>query len=264
MRMRVALLGCLGIFITSTLRADLVVGSSGAGWQTWQATSPTNSDSGPGSNEFWDNQSWDGRRCNIGYWLTGAATGCSNSVYNGGLPASEAPGQIEFWGQSRSTNDSSFYFTSEGSHSATLRIEVAGNRNYNAFGWYDLGSPSTLHELFDGGDSPTAISANFSPVGNYGFYFTDKSGNTYRTSQKKDSKQEQRFALFRESPHTKGNEADVFWLGLEDLPLANSDRDYNDLVVRVSAVPEPAAFVVLGVGLLGIYMKRRRKVLPVA
>ncbi len=240
------------LFLSSAVWADTVVGSADAEWQTWQSSSPSNN-----GGEFWDNRSWDGRSCNIGYWLTGAATGCSNSLASSGLPLGQAPGELAFWGRTRGTNDSSYYFSSSNADRvATLRIEVAGNRNYNSFGWYSLSAPSTLNQLFAGANGPVLDSAAFTPTGNFGYYFTDRDGNTYRTS----GSSHQRFALFRETPGgTSGTEADTYWLGLEDLPLSASDRDYNDLVVRISEVPEPAAYLVLGLGLGIIYLNTRRR-----
>ncbi len=54
------------------------------------------------------------------------------------------------------------------------------------------------------------------------------------------------------------------YAGFSDMPaiLANGapgDHDYEDLVVRISAVPEPASMALLGLGLLAMAGRRRRK-----
>jgi hypothetical protein len=111
------------------------------------------------------------------------------------------------------------------------------------------------HEIFKGADSPEA-SATFIPEENYGFYLISKVGKIFYTEAGKwgtDDPNFQHFAVFKEN-------SNVYWIGIEDL-LCGGDKDYNDMVVKIAPVPEPATMLLLGSGLLGLagYARRRFK-----
>jgi hypothetical protein len=224
------------LFLASAF-ADTISGSGSAGYQVFGSTS----ESGP---QFWANTSWDvGGQKNVGYYLTSTGGGA------GVIP--DFPGAIPYWGIGTGF-DSNFYFHKTGSSGSNvvLKVEVSDYANDNVFGYY-LHSDGVLHPLFTGGQSPPAT--NFlAPAGDYGFYLINKTGNIWKTEGTG-----KHFAVFQQSS-TPG--AEIYWIGIEDLPWSNTDKDYNDMIVKVSAVPVPEPSTTLFlvptvIGLLGLSWK---------
>jgi len=245
----VGIVGSLATLVVaaSTATADSLQGTSGYGWQSW-TTAVLNQNRSP----YWDSGSWDGSQKNIGYCLT-ASGGCSQ------LGASP-PGTIPYWGAASGVADPNMFFQASGSSNAAVQLTIAGNAGTNRFGWFETNAAGTLigarHELFDGATNGT--NATFSPTSYFGYYLTDGKSNTtwYSLSTGNPSGQttQQHFAIFAPTGSS------TFWIGMEDLPLSASDKDYNDLVIKVSAVavPEPATILLVGSGIAGLLASARR------
>ncbi len=205
---------------------------------TWKSWTSAGNDGG----EYWDNRSSDGNGyANIGYYLTKTGDYVSRADY-------EHPGNIKYLANIDGTAVSSWGLTYASAEKLSLKFEWAGYAGVNEFGWFAMGNKSALHTIFAGADSAGASYTLTMPVGTaYGFYFKSN-GNTWYTDGNGDH-----FALFQADSGT-------YWLGMEDLPLAASDKDYNDMIVKISSspVPEPGTILLLGFGLIGAAGIRRK------
>ncbi|MDJ1174581.1 DUF4114 domain-containing protein [Roseofilum capinflatum] len=192
-----------------------------------------------------------------------------------------------------------FTNTATGNSTGSFMFEIAGFENHNQFGIYNKagdmielfggvndegdstyvtflgdGSVSRVTQQFGPGASdPTPVFDMFADFGNeFGFYLTNKKGETFYTQKSKNGGDEQA-VVYRGDNETvmelSGKAPGVFTdnefiIAFEDLVLGNSDSDYNDLVVMMESiepadVPEPS--MLLGLGVLGasFWSVRRRR-----
>jgi hypothetical protein len=258
---------------------------------------PLNFQTTTGSNTapFWNNNSLDGLLMNAGYFLTGsnATLGATDYLGTGGQFGNylstgsaglDAPSNFSFL-QSALTADYQLLYSNAGANmTSTYGTSI---------GLYNVADPSQKIVLYDHGTlyNPASGSGgvynnNFSamPVNgtltfaNYGFYATTCGYNTNHTiycdthysNDALDITSEsshQHFALFQnaQDPYS-------YFVGWEDIRgVSNSTEgtgDYNDVIFSfkttqnpniIVVTPEPATFSILGLGLLGMGLLRRKR-----
>ncbi len=263
--------------------------------QTWQSIgTPTNANSGA----YWNNVSDDNvgaAVCSVGGILTNTPALSAGSCSNQGpvfLPLNPAPLTTAnvFLGGAGGTNPGAFRFAA-GTYNIRSLGRVAGDLSTSWGVILDNGTVFTAAQLAGGNtvlSGPFAIWITQSlPAAGAGTIYTSTQSTGAVAIGSRTASANQQFAVFTNGTgvgnlgaittdafgaiiNSTGSGARYF-VGMEDnvnggrgFGVAGagrvSDRDYNDILISIQAVPEPATVALMGFGLLALagYAKRRK------
>jgi len=270
--------------------ADSLAGSGT--WQSgWSSSTLAVDGSSPNlGTPYWNNNSGDGPKANVGWCLAGGGS-CT-------MPAG-TPGTLPYFGNG-SGSAALMYFNSTGSSvTATLQTVLTTQTNvangYDVFGYYvatgdgAAGAGVTLKPLFSSLTDTAGMTATLTGLTageNYGFYIEnikgvgspyetdylymmDSGANTANGSMPADGLQH--FAAFQGSNGSyflgdvDGDACQNAFTPNNSPCVPSSQFDYNNLIVELtpgsgSNTPEPASLALIGGGLvmLGTMIRRRR------
>lgn len=275
------------ILIPAAGWADIIT-SPGAGFVSVPVTFA--STTGSGAAPFWNNNSLDGMNLNAGDFLGGvnpslgltdylSSSGGFGSYLSTGASGLDAPGNFSFLQTALSVNVTLLYTN------AAANIGPHGTE----IGLYNVQDPSQKAALFAHGTLNNPVGGiynnNITPLSpfsastwaNYGLYgitcdYWGASCLTYYSNTALNPAGEpahQHFALFQNAQDPL-----TYFIGFEDIYGMNATEgygDFNDAIFRLQTtssftprvpaapVPEPGTFVVLGIGLAGLGLLRRRR-----
>jgi hypothetical protein len=278
-----------GIFAASAADASTIQSTTtGAGFntQSWRNGRAGSLNNTPGP--WFDRSSGDGSTCNIGYYIQGTSTGCSNqpggidrfsgSNYNGPNADQYSTHGLDFWTAGTAlTADLNFNFAPDSPvFTVTLMAEAAAAYASYKLGFFVIGaSGARIDYTLFAGSVPIGTQVTFSPGGNsWGFWMTGNGSTFYTTSSYNTTDTgTQHFAVFRDPQGDQtGNNWEKLWIGAEDASGA-ANGDWNDMIFTLTCgqcgtgvdpngpyvVPESGTGTLAGIGVALVLLSRLRR-----
>jgi len=144
----------------------------------------------------------------------------------------------------------------------TLTAKVKYAALHQSFGWNGGGGTGTAnyYELLTQEDIATQQAVTLNIAGDFlwGCRPTDRNGtqdHEWWSMNSKNADHKDHMVTYK--IEGLGSPQTVWLIFMEDLPLCVADKDYNDFVVQISAIPEPATICLLGLGALSLIRRKK-------
>lgn len=256
------------------MAAAFASGDAINGTGSWQSAAPNQT-----GTPFWANPSGDGPQCGVGYVLTGSsnATYCSSS-----LNALTSP--LSYFGNGTAA-PTNLYFTANPTGYMVTLDGVFTNAP-DQIGWYSTTDPSHTVNWLLSTATTLGVPIFFNPCGgtcDFGLvegpgavvdtWYSDTSLSSSGAEYASLGSYHQHFAAFQVTAGISN-----YYLGVEDGEtnwvvtgtayttqngsVSEGGGDYNDLVLQLQTVPEPATLGFVGLGLMALLGARRLRRRP--
>ncbi len=152
--------------------------------------------------------------------------------------------------------DPYYWNTAPGTSTFTIEQEIAGYSSSNMYGYYAYGDSADRNVIFTGADNPSTPAKTLSIQGAFGLYLNAPTGSYWYTDRQLNADNAPQALVYELESGRK-------WLvAFEDLKYSQSDKDFNDAYLTVTATPEPLGMVLfgLGAGVIGMNTLKRKRI----
>ena len=132
---------------------------------------------------------------------------------------------------------------------ATITVKAKYASDTQSFGWNQGGTETTYEELLTHLDIETQKEVTLDIENNF-LWGCHPDSQMWWSQNSKNLNGEDHMVTYKIENLPNQGDNTVWLICMEDKPFYDSDKDYNDFVVEITAIPEPATLLLLTAGAL--------------